>query len=214
MFKKIISQLTDGAKLPLFDPSAFQDPIAMKTSWTPLCRGGSNFKTAGLHKIDEQRMEFRASVGMKLMALAFLIAGLAIGASVVAKKPEQSKDFIPIAIGIVFAGAGAWMLRHATTPNVFDLRHGYYCKSRQKPELMMDPSKLKHYADLKRVHALQIISEYVRGDKKSYYSYELNLVLDDGSRVNVVDHGNHLALRTDAETLSQFLNKPVWDASM
>jgi hypothetical protein len=214
MLKKIIDQLANRVKLPLFDPSAFQDPVAIKTSWTPLRNGGSNFKTAVLLKIDEQRMEFRSSVAMKLMALAFMIAGLAIGASFAAKKPEQAKDYIPVAIGLVFAGVGAGLLRHATTPNVFDLRHGYYCKSRQKPELMMDPSKLKHYAELKRVHALQIISEHVRGDKKSYYSYELNLVLDDGSRINVVDHGNHLALRTDSETLAQFLNKPLWDASM
>jgi hypothetical protein len=56
------------------------------------------------------------------------------------------------------------------------------------------------------------LTEYVSGNKSSYYSYELNLVLDDGSRINVVDHGNLERLRSDAQTLSQFLGKPVWDA--
>ncbi len=51
------------------------------------------------------------------------------------------------------------------------------------------------------------------GNKSSYYSYELNLVLDDGSRINVVDHGNLDRLRGDAQTLSRFLDKPVWDAT-
>jgi hypothetical protein len=56
------------------------------------------------------------------------------------------------------------------------------------------------------------LTEYVSGNKNSYYSYELNLVLNDGSRINVVDHGNLKQLRSDTQTLSQFLGKPVWDA--
>ncbi|MDP6491172.1 MAG: hypothetical protein QGG69_05335 [Kiritimatiellia bacterium] len=58
----------------------------------------------------------------------------------------------------------------------------------------------------------QLLSEYCRSDKSSYYSYELNLVLQDGSRINVVDHGNKTKLREDAATLSEFLGRPVWDA--
>jgi hypothetical protein len=45
------------------------------------------------------------------------------------------------------------------------------------------------------------------------HRYELNPVLNDGSRINVVDHGNLERLRGDAITLSQFLDKPVWDAT-
>ncbi len=63
------------------------------------------------------------------------------------------------------------------------------------------------------MHALQLISEYVSG-KSSYYSYELNLVLDDGSRINVVDHGNLAAIREDAGKLALFLAKPLWDATL
>ena len=49
------------------------------------------------------------------------------------------------------------------------------------------------------------------GDKSSYYSYELNLVLEDGARLNVVDHGDLKALQADAEILSEYLQVPVWD---
>ncbi len=68
-------------------------------------------------------------------------------------------------------------------------------------------------APLSSIHALQLLSEFVSGSKNSYHSYELNLVLNDGSRINVVDHGNLERLRADASTLSQFLDKPVWDAT-
>ena len=45
------------------------------------------------------------------------------------------------------------------------------------------------------------------------YNYELNLVLKDGERINVVDHGNLKKIQDDANTLSNFLGKPVWDAT-
>ena len=54
---------------------------------------------------------------------------------------------------------------------------------------------------------------FISGSKSSYYSYELNLVLHDGSRINVVDQGNLKRLRSDANAFSQFLDKPVWDAT-
>ena len=78
-------------------------------------------------------------------------------------------------------------------------KHLYYCKKQV-------------FAKLDSIHALQLISEYCRGNKSSYYSYELNLVMEDGSRMNVVDHGNQAKLREDAQTLSTFLDKPAWDA--
>ena len=62
------------------------------------------------------------------------------------------------------------------------------------------------------VRALQLLPELVRGDKSSYYSYELNLVLSDGTRRNVVDHGSLAKLREDAAQLSARLNLPIWDA--
>ena len=39
------------------------------------------------------------------------------------------------------------------------------------------------------------IRERCTSRNSSYYSYELNLVLDDGSRLNGVDHGNLERLR-------------------
>lgn len=165
-------------------------------------------------------MEFRASVMAKLMALVFVVMGLALAAVFISKQPDKFAHFkfkladvMPVAMGLLFSAIGVGMFYSALIPAVFDIGHGYFCKSRQKPERMIDPSKLKRYAELKRVHALQIISEYIKTKKSSYYSYELNLVLDDGSRLNVVDHGNQSALQADARTLAEFLKKPLWDAS-
>lgn len=60
--------------------------------------------------------------------------------------------------------------------------------------------------------ALQIIGEVVHGKDSKYNSFELNLVLDDVNRVNVVDHGNLKGVIADTETLGDFLNLPIWTA--
>ena len=57
-----------------------------------------------------------------------------------------------------------------------------------------------------------MIREYVRGSESSYYSYELNLICSDGSRINIVDHGALRKLREDAALLAEYLSIPVWDA--
>ena len=213
MIKNIISQLSGHHDRTGIDPSLFQDPIASKTDWSPMARGGSNFKSAGLHQVNDQRYEFRPSWMTKFLSMIFFVMGLLLIVFLMKKSPDSFRDYIPIGMAAIFCAAGIGTYYSSKTPIVFDRNHGYFCRSREKPELMMDPTRLKRYAPLKRVHALQIISEYIKTKKSSYYSYELNLVLDDGSRVHVIDHGNHLALRTDAETLSKFLDKPLWDAS-
>lgn len=65
---------------------------------------------------------------------------------------------------------------------------------------------------LKSIVAIQIIGEHVPTDDGSYKSFELNLVLEDSSRKNVVDHGNLKSIISDAEILSDFLNIPIWHA--
>jgi len=119
----------------------------------------------------------------------------------------------PVLFGGAFTGVGGAMFYFQGAPSVFDKRRGEYWKGRTAPhEMVREPTK--NYAKLDRVHALQIVSEHCHSDDASYYSHELNLVLEDGSRLNVVDHGNGELLRGDARTLGDFLGKPVWDASV
>jgi hypothetical protein len=42
---------------------------------------------------------------------------------------------------------------------------------------------------------------------------QLNLVLNDGERINVIDHGDLNAVRQDAQTLARLMHVPLWDPS-
>jgi hypothetical protein len=207
------------AKHPPFDPATLGDPLATQTQWTPTKGGGTNFRTHKLVRITADRLAFRPTAGMLIFCALFMFIGYGVAGGVSALQIREgtfalkAETLVPLLLGAVFAAIGTGMLRASTKPIVFDRRKGYFWKGRQAPDEVLNPETLKHIARIEDVHALQLVSEYCRGNKSSYYSYELNLVHKDATRTNVVDHGNVRKLREDAATLAQFLNKPVWDAT-
>ena len=63
MLKKIVEALkTLGNQQTAFDPSGFNNPVAMQTEWKPLKGGGSNFKTHKLVEVSYHRLEFQATI--------------------------------------------------------------------------------------------------------------------------------------------------------
>jgi hypothetical protein len=202
-----------------FDPSSLNDLIAMQTQWTPLKRGGSSFRTHEIVTTDPNILEFKPTLTSRIFCLVFMFAGIA--AMIISFSGHSSEKslfsiemIIPLLFGLVFMTIGSVMYYFAASPIVFDKYKASFWKGRVAPDQISEGKSIKHYSNLANIHALQIISEYCRGDKRSFYSYELNLVLKSGGRINVIDHGNIEKLKEDAQTLSSFLNKPVWDSTI
>jgi hypothetical protein len=200
-----------------FDPSRFGDPTAMQTGWTPARGGPSPDK---LIQVSALRLEFRASLRAKLALILFFILGglgmMAIGFSAY-KVSSGGLSFdenlvMPILIGLIFSFAGSYMLYCSTAPVVFDKRNGLFWKGRKAPDEVRDQKSIKCCVKLEDIHALQLISWFDTGSKRSRYRYELNLVLKDGKRINLVLDDKKNKVRDDASAISDFLEKPVWDA--
>ncbi len=201
------------------DPSVFGDPLALRIDWSPAASGGASFRTHRLVQTSANRIEFAPSIGARLFYLLFLVTGsgllvfqanrIHIGQGGIA----DQDTLVPLLVGAVFVVVGAYMYWFGTAPRVFDRTRAFFWRGRKGPQMMGAGGGSDSSVPLSSIHALQLLSEYVTGNKSSYYSYELNLVLEDGSRINVVDHGNLNRLRSDAQTLSRFLDKPVWDAT-
>jgi hypothetical protein len=220
VLKKLINKLKNmNRDANSFDPSKFYDPIAMQTDWTPVKAGGSSFQSHKLVVTDSNRVEFRATIGAKAFYLIFLFAGIVVFLGFVAARLSAGNfafdigTIIPLLVGLVFAFIGGSMLYFGTAPVVFDKPKGYFWKGRKSPDEVIDISSIKNFTELSKIHALQLISEYCRTNKNSFYSYELNLVLENADRINVVDHGNKNNLMEDAQSLSRFLGKLLWDAT-
>lgn len=220
MLKEFIQSLKRKNRHPgVIDLSKFEDPIAKTTSWSPVISGGKNFCSHKLVEIAPHRMELRATLGAKLFCMFFVFGGIVaigLGCYDIAAGKETSLNFsaiFPFLIGFVFAGIGVGLLYFSTKPIVFDKHSGHFWKGRKDPDLVLKDA-IKIWAPLEQIHALQIIAEYCFGsESSSYYSYELNIVLKDGERINVVDHSKLNKIREDANVLSNFLGKPVWNAT-
>jgi hypothetical protein len=221
MFKKLAEKLKElaGNRVPV-NPSQFDDPVAEKTEWNPKKGGGANFCTHRLAETGAMCVEFQPTVMARIFYGLFFVLGLGMLAVVSYTRLQRwdaplDVDFIlPAVFGVVFTFVGVALLYYGGRKIVFDKRRGYFWKGRKAPDLYRPGGKSESAAALDDIHAIQIVSEFCSGSKgSSYYSYELNLVLNDAGRINVVDHGSIKKLREDADRLAQFLDRPVWDAT-
>lgn len=217
--RKIKNQLINAGNAITFDPTRFDDPLAEQIRWTPLKSGGSNFRTHKLFEDSNIRVGFKPTIGARLFGIVFIFVGLvspiAIGYGNIQVDSNliESETVFMIAFGVAFFSIGSYIYYSYSKPIVFDKLSGQYWKGWKKPERSVGREPLENGAWLRNIYALQIIEEYIRNDDNSYYSYELNLVLRNGERLNVIDHGSKRKLLSDAQVLSKFLDKPIWDAT-
>lgn len=216
MLEKLKTWIKKTGVIEPFDPSRFNDPLAEEVEWSPQKRGGSNFHTHRLTSVDMHRLEFRATLGAKIFAGVFMIVG--IGFPILfhtvgfgSGNSGQAMLFVWV-FGLIFTGVGGAIYYVMNKPRVFDKFADMYWRGHKKPDYIYKPEEEKHAAKISSIHAIQLLREYVKSDKTSYYSYELNLVLNDGRRMNVIDHGNKVEITEDARKLGEFLDVPVWNA--
>ncbi len=205
------------------DMSKFNNPIAEKTDWSPLKSGGTNFRT---HKFSKElgSAQFKATKVNLIFSGIFMLVGLLFPLFMMTStfKSGTTSGSLPFIINLVpfvFFFVGFFLLRSSTKPIVFNKTTGYFWKGRLKENENPEQKPLKVYCKLRDIVALQIISERVRkssnnsGSSSSYRSYEINLILEDASRLNVIDHGNRKKLMEDAEQLASYLGVPIWDSN-
>ena len=183
-------------KREILDLESFEDELAFRISWDPLVGGGTNFCTHRLQKTSglmNNSIEFKPTFIAYLVSISFAVIGL---------------------IAILSSGSSGSGALIALAPLGFGL---WYLRQLVKQKLVFNSASRVFYKNTKsygfdNICAIQLLREYVRGDKNSYYSYELNLVCTNGERINIVDHGALHAIREDASILADYLSIPVWDA--
>ena len=186
-------------KREILDLESFNDDLAFRISWDPLVGGGTNFCTHRLQKMPglmNSSIEFRPTFAAYLFSILFVVFGLIF---CLLAFSTGSMD-VGVLISLSFLGVGVWSLwRLVKQKSVFNGSSRVFFKN-EKSFVFDD------------ICAIQLLREYVSGNKNSYYSYELNLVCMNGERVNVIDHGALRAIREDASMLADYLSIPVWDA--
>jgi len=201
------------------------DDVARQTDWEPLAKGGSNFASHNLQQIDSGRLEFTPNLVTRLctwLPTVFAVLQIPVGYLLVTYGVRDQRLLKMIVIGLtgmgfVFGPLLSWFLaRTLMRPAVFDQSRRLFWKGRQPPDMPDNAPSHTPCCRLDDIYALQIISEMVTSHSQDhgthrYQSYELNLILQDARRLNVIDHGDLDTVRNDARQLSRFLQIPVWD---
>lgn len=201
---------------PIESNSRLQN-LNYKVDKSPLKSGGASFKTNVLIEKSSSKLLYKPSIGVALFSFIFLAVGL--GVFFIGIYPLFSNGFdtstiewFLVLFGFIFASAGGLMFYFFYMPRVFDRQLGVYYKAYKINIHKIKKDTSKKYIPLKSIVAIQLIGEHVKSDKSSYKSFELNIVLGDASRKNVVDHGNLKSIIIDAEIISEFLDVPIWHA--
>lgn len=210
--KKIEKKASEHNELQL---KRFNDPMALKISWDPLIYGGSNYKTRELIKINSQRLEFKKTKKTSYVIRFYIILAILVSGPILVNLEfigsyiqDEPGSIVMPAIFLLMA------LYHYNKSNVvraFDKKERCFIYSRIG--LFSKNFSKKERVRLSDIYAIQLLSEYVHTQKKRnrYKSYELNLVLKDKTRLNVVDYGNRKSIEEDSNVLSRFLDVPLWD---
>lgn len=187
------------------------DSVADKAYWQPMRPGGASFQTHSLLTLDQDKLLLKSSGQVKAFFMVFVLIGLngmvfsllkylkQEGLDAPFDNPLQMVESL-FSPGLIFVIVGLLLAsKFGSLNTLFDKKMG--CLSNKNDS-----------APLHDIHALQIIGETAGGSQSGVFkSYELNVVLKNGERIHLMDHGNYLAINTDAERLAEFLSVPIWE---
>jgi hypothetical protein len=198
------------------------DEVINKTEWTPLVNGGQSNKSHRIVEINDERIAFKISFSSIFFYSLFIIAGLIAIVAIVfgpalGLQGSVNHPVLGLGMGVLFIGVGIFLLYRGSKQIQFDSRLKAMWHGKVDPDKIINKGSISHYTSLKKLHAIQVIQEFIEGDlhdngkRRSFYSYELNLIMDDGRRVNVLDHGNKKAIFNQAQAIAELFNIPLWD---
>ena len=174
--------------------TAVEADVRQRTDFSPLVRGGCSFCTHTLDRSEPGRIRVVVTGrGRFLGLLFFIVAAAAILPAILTRQAQLL--VMPLLFSVFGIVLAVLVFKKRA---VFDLTSGRFVRG-------------KTVIPFARIVALQVVKESCHTKRTTFSSWELNLVLDDTSRINVFDHGNRKRFDADLAILAEALGKPVWD---
>lgn len=176
-----------------------------RIDWNPCVGGGSNYKSRKL-SVKEDKLLFKPTPLNYIFPLMFCGIPTIMLFTIIGSGDNIPLPMIPFLL--VFILIGIFVGNLLARPIVIDLNKKIFYKGFKVPK------KEKKITKLSNVIALQLLTEYVvssnsNGGTSRYYSHEINFILKDYKRINIVDHGNKNSIIEDAKIISKTLNIPI-----
>jgi hypothetical protein len=227
MFTKLLSLLKSigerNQKAFADKIESFNDPIAKTIGWNSISRIHCGFINRKLLKSKNDSIFFIPSTTAVLFHMGFIIMGGYVMWEFSLLRPTIGTivlypistfmnyiHFLPKLLssskacghlfGFAFLLMGLLGLCYSLRPIIFNTANRSYSKGFWRKEKV----------SFNDIHAIQIISE-TGNEPEDPITYELNLVLKNKKRINVLAHPKKKTIIKNATELSQMLSVPVWD---
>ncbi len=212
-----------------FDPSVYNDDLALKIDWKmvpyTVCSMGREYD---LVQTSPSRLKFIKSEHSRSTAMFLMFLGV-VSLAILLLSDSGGSVFGKLAvaaIAIVTFYYGFRLLKKGSEEKVFDKGSGYYRQGKENPDARGGHTS-RYECRIADIHAVQLLKSRLLpgsfighnggiaiGSSNKYRVYQINLVLKSGKRVNVVCHGPaESAVLEDAKRVADFLEIPLWDAT-
>ncbi len=201
------------------DPNPFGDPLALQTEWTPIARNsGSRLKR--FVQAGPNLFRTKPTPAGVVFSLGFfvLFGGMGLVLLLLFLLSLSHASNFPGNLALLFFGLlvtiPSFLPFYFTyKPMEFNKMAGHLRIGFQIP--LLARRTLKTYP-LESIRAVQAIkgkwSSSRRRNNSEHPNYEMNLVLENGDRINLLSNTHAEAIKVEARQLSEFLEIPIWDA--
>ena len=197
-------------------PETTEEANLRNTNWSPLTTTNTNFTTHRL-VVDGDVAHFKPGVMLYIFTMLFYGAFLGLSFYVLSHSDfqEQIGHQLVMPLKVVLAIAAIVTVyviyKKLSSPIVFSKINGWFWKGHESPDAKPNQTDLKNAIKLDQIVGLQILGKRQHSTKstRSYVCYELNLILADHSRINVLTSGGLISMLVEAEELGEFLDVPV-----
>lgn len=197
----------------------FGDSFADTVCWKPLVPGGVNEITRTLPVLKERSLILKATLGQQLTTYFGAFLGMYLIYILTSVASNVGSPIYSNAIYLISSLVALFIImnfRDIYTPIIFDKKSGYFLRNCKIGESSKRNS-LKRSCLLSDIYAIQIVSEECIQPQKNgfswFESFEINLILNDSSRLNVIDCANYAHVSKSAGKIGDFLRVPIWNAS-
>lgn len=189
------------------------DEGAKAIDWTPVNAVKATFNTHKL--IENHRLEYHPTKKFIIFSGLFIVVGIIFTYNLYINFPDSVQKFdyenLIILVPILFIIAGSIFMFFGGMPIRFDKEKMVFYKG-------WGANKNINHVYIDNIIAIQLLSTtQLRSDGESngsmyYENFEINLVLNNFTRKNVISLADRKTAIKDAKTISNYLNVKFWSA--
>jgi len=186
------------------DPSVFEDQIATETSWNAMPDTHSILHHKRLLEIDDNTLIYGITPVRRVVGFVSVFLGL-IAFALFSVESNISTGVILLMLSVAAGTLGFLLVLKNSTPIIFDGNEERVYWGRGDEQIS------KRFSD---IHAIQHIPNLFTGTKNgTWYECQLNIVMKDGSRINLTNNSNFKKTDSEIEKLKTLLDVKVWDTT-